>query len=39
VVVYSKQFFLPQWRKFSEQMLNWADGDLFEFGPPVPVAV
>jgi hypothetical protein len=33
VVFYREQIFLPQWRKFSERMFNWAEGNLPEFGP------
>ena len=36
VVIYHEQIFLPQWRKLSERMFNWADSDLPEFGPPLP---
>ncbi|KAF8161627.1 hypothetical protein B0H34DRAFT_796383 [Crassisporium funariophilum] len=32
VVYYRDQVFLPQWRRISEQMFNWAEGDLPEFG-------
>jgi hypothetical protein len=35
VVFYRDQVFLPQWRRISERMFNWAEGDLPEFGPPV----
>jgi hypothetical protein len=35
VVNYRDQIFLPYWRQISERMLNWADGNLPEFGPAV----
>jgi transposase len=35
VVYYRDQVFLPQWRRISDRMLNWAEGDLPEFGPAV----
>ena len=33
VVFYREQIFLPQWRKFSERMFNWVEGNLPELGP------
>lgn len=35
VVFYCDQIFLPQWRRISERMVNWADG-LPEYRPPIP---
>jgi hypothetical protein len=35
VVYYRDHVFLPQWRRISERMFNWAEGDLPEFGPTV----
>ncbi|KAF8958403.1 hypothetical protein BDZ97DRAFT_1906501 [Flammula alnicola] len=34
VVFYREQIFLPQWRRVSDRMANWADGEL-EYGPPI----
>lgn len=28
VVIYREQIFLPQWRKISERMFNWVNGDI-----------
>lgn len=35
VVFYRNQIFLPQWRKISDRMTSWAEGNLPEYGPPV----